>query len=67
MYSVDAARKNIRKLAVKKGSIKEFSESLRITPSAIEGILNGISNPRIDTVLKIANGMGVSIDWMFTE
>jgi len=67
MYSIEAVRKNIRKLVVKKGTIKDFSDFLKITPSAIESILNGMSNPRLDTVIKIANKMNVSMDWMFKE
>lgn len=67
MLSVSAAEDKIRKLIVLKGvSVAEFSRSIGMSDSAIKSILNGITKPSIETLIKISKKYYVTLDWLCT-
>ena len=45
-------------------SVKEFAASINMNASAMSSVLNGISKPRLDTLIKVANAYAVSLDWL---
>jgi len=51
---------------IKKQSISEFSKELGISKSALQGILNGTSNPRMDTLQYIAEQLNVKMADLFS-
>ncbi len=44
---------------------KEFAEMLHISPSTMNGYLNDKRQPDFDLVMKMANALNVSVDYLF--
>lgn len=64
----DMVRRQLRKLIGKKNvTYADFARRVGIAPVAMNSILNGISNPSLATLIKIANTQQVSLDWLCTE
>ncbi|MDD5511069.1 MAG: helix-turn-helix transcriptional regulator [Dehalococcoidales bacterium] len=45
---------------------KDMAQKAGLSPSAINQILSGISRPSLETLIKIANSLKVSLDWLCT-
>ena len=66
--SIDAVEENIRLLIGEQNiTYSDYARKIGINLSALQNILNGISKPRLDTLIKIANIEGVSLDWLCTK
>ncbi|MDC4239636.1 helix-turn-helix domain-containing protein [Clostridium tertium] len=61
--------KNIKKIRIKKGfGLNETARIAKVSCSYLSHIENGVKeNPSFDTLLKIADALGVSIDKFFRQ
>lgn len=59
---------NILKLRLARGLTQEsLGQQIGLTPSAISNIENSISYPSIDTLIKLAEFFGVTLDYLSTD
>lgn len=49
-------------MAIKEISQKELADAIGVSQPAVSAYISGISNPRMSTLLKIADALGVGIE-----
>lgn len=64
----DAVATNLRRMIGQENvTCSDFARSIGIAPAALNQILNGMTNPSLATLLKVANKKKVSLDWLCTQ
>lgn len=60
--------RNIRLLMYRNDlSTSSFAKEIGVKFKCISSIMDGVNKPGIDTIIKIANTFGVTVDWLLSK
>ena len=59
--------KQLSKAILKRGTIIKAAKDIGIHQNSLSKYMDGETNPSVDTAIKIAEYLGVSVEWLFSD